>query len=282
MIGTKRPAIVICHGSYHTPAPYEPFIEQLGFHGYEAYCPQRPTCDLSKLNVGDTSNPDFDRPPPPGGYPSDTEDVNVILELLDKLINQEGRQVLLVAHSSGGWVATQAAIPEYHARPSEGKTAGIIGIFYYGAFLVPVGESVFSYLQPKDGTFFVPSFCRAHKYGKKGLLSTAEGAKYMFGQLSREDGEKWAATLTASPVMTVALTNDAYSALPCAYLVLEDDQSLALAYQEAMLQAQNERLRSAGKREIVVYRASTDHSPHLSWTSDLVGTIEEFMGRIRG
>lgn len=33
-------------------------------------------------------------------------------DCLERLIKQDGKEVLLVAHSSGGWVATQAAIPE--------------------------------------------------------------------------------------------------------------------------------------------------------------------------
>ncbi|PYH45993.1 alpha/beta hydrolase [Aspergillus saccharolyticus JOP 1030-1] len=285
MKSTQQPTLVICHGSYHTPAPYAPFIEQLNLHGFETYCPQRPTCDLRRLNVGDDlRHPDLDRPAPPGGYPSDTEDVQVILDLLERLITQEGKQVLLVAHSSGGWVATQAALPKYHVRPdaSAHRAPGIIGIFYYSAFLVPVGESVSGWLTPPDGSFFVPEFARASKYGPKGLMAITDGAKYMFGELPRGEGERWSTTLTAQPLMTVELTNDAYSALPCAYLLLEKDLALGMAYQEAMLQAQNERLRRQGKKEFVVYRAATDHSPHLSWTMGLVNTIEDFVGRLRG
>jgi pimeloyl-ACP methyl ester carboxylesterase len=132
--------------------------------GFDVYCPQRPTCDLSKLNVGDINNPDFDREPPPGGYPSDTEDVNQVIEVVDKLVDQDGKPVLLIAHSSGGWVVTQAAVPELQAktRRAEGKPGGIIGIFYIGAFLVPVGESVSSFFQPKDGSLVTPSFMRFH------------------------------------------------------------------------------------------------------------------------
>ncbi|PYI24124.1 alpha/beta-hydrolase [Aspergillus japonicus CBS 114.51] len=279
---TPLPTIIICHGSYHTPTPYTPFLNHLTSQGYEVHCPQRPTSDLTQLNVGNTSNPDFDRPPPPTGYPSDAADVAVIQTLLDRLILQENKQVLLVAHSSGGWVATQAATPKYQdhpqASPSTKASAGILGIFYYGAFLVPIGESVTSYFQPEDGSFVVPPFCKAHKHGPKGLLSTVDAATYMFGQLPREEGQKWAASLTAAPIMTGVLTNDAYAALPCGYLVLEEDRALAAAYQEGMVQALNARLRGEGRGEVVVYRARTDHSPHLSWIKGLVGVIGEFVG----
>lgn len=52
--------------------------------------------------------------------------------------------------------------------------------------------------------------------------------------------EKWVATLTASPVLATKLSNNAYAALPCAYLILEGDMTLPKEYQESMvaLQAQ--------------------------------------------
>ena len=157
-------AVVLCHGSYHTPAPYEPFIQALKAHGIDAYCPQRPSSDLNKLNVGDVNNPDFDREPPNGGYPSDSEDVQVIVQLLQRLVNDEGKSVLLAGHSSGGWVAAQAALPTLQAntRKSNGQSGGIIGIFFIGAFIIPVGESVHSFFQPKDGSLVTPPFMTFH------------------------------------------------------------------------------------------------------------------------
>lgn len=74
--------VVVCHGSYHTPAPYGPLIEALKARGIDAYCPQLPTADLAKLNVGDVNNPDFDLEPPVGGYPQGEEDTQVVLETL--------------------------------------------------------------------------------------------------------------------------------------------------------------------------------------------------------
>jgi pimeloyl-ACP methyl ester carboxylesterase len=157
-------AVVVCHGSYHTPAPYEPLVQALEARCIKAYCPQRPSCDLSKLNVGDVNHPDFDREPPTGGYPTEADDAHVVIKLLEKLVIDEGRLVLLVAHSSGGWVATEAAQPALQAtaRKAEGKHGGVIGIFYIGAFIIPVGESVHSFFQPKDGPANTPPFMEFH------------------------------------------------------------------------------------------------------------------------
>lgn len=157
-------AVVICHGSFHSPAPYQPLVDALGSKGIETCCPQLPTADLSKLNVGDIQNPDFDREQPPGGYPQGDEDTEAIVGVLTPLIEEKGKRVIILAHSSGGWVATQAAKPELQAkaRKETGRSGGIIGILYVGAFVIPVGDSINSFFQPKDGSFTTPPFMRFH------------------------------------------------------------------------------------------------------------------------
>ncbi|KAJ9295062.1 hypothetical protein DTO271G3_6232 [Paecilomyces variotii] len=271
-------AVVVCHGSYSTPVLYEPLVHALNARGIEAYFPQRPSSDLSKLNVGDVNNPDFDREPPEGGYPTEADDAEVIIELLKKLIDDEGKWVLLVGHSSGGWVATESAKPELQAatRKSEGKEGGIIGIFYMGAFIIPVGESVHSFFQPKDGPVVVPPFMTFHKHGPAGLGTITDGPRYLFNDLDEESAKKWSATLTAGAVMPVRLTNDAYATVPCAYLVLEKDQTLPKEYQESMVAMQNQK----GTPPFTIYYAPSGHSPHLSWTDGLVGKLEEFARKV--
>ena len=156
-------AVVICHGSYHSPEPYRPFMDALKAKGLEAYCPQLPSSDLTKMNVGDVSNPDYSRDPPPGGYPQPADDIKVIVTLLRQLIIEDGEKVVLFAHSSGGFAATASAIPELQAKNRKEGTGGIVGIFYATAFLIPVGESVHSFFQPKDGSPpVIPPYCDFH------------------------------------------------------------------------------------------------------------------------
>ena len=156
-------AVVVCHGSYHTPEPYQPFLKALKAHGVEAYCPQLPTSDLAKLNVGDALKPDHTRDPPSGGYPQSIDDVHVINTVLEQLVVENGKDVILVGHSSGGFSATAAAIPalQSKARKTQGLSGGVVGIFYICAFLVPPGESVHTFFQPKDGSDpVIPPYCQ--------------------------------------------------------------------------------------------------------------------------
>jgi hypothetical protein len=135
--------IVIVHGSYHTPAPYEPLRKALESRGYETHCPQLPCSNLENLVIN-PSNPDFSIPPPPAGHPPQSADSDVVKVLLKTLVEEQGKNVLLVAHSSGGWSATEAVVPEFQLaqREKEEKIGGVIGIFYVAAFVVEMGGSV--------------------------------------------------------------------------------------------------------------------------------------------
>lgn len=109
------------------------------------------------------ANPDFDREAPPGGYPQGEQDCEIIWESLKPLV-ESGKRVILLGHSAGGWVATEAARPEWQEKYRNGKglSGGIVGILFVGAFIIPVGESVNSFSQPKDGPVVVPPFMEFH------------------------------------------------------------------------------------------------------------------------
>ncbi|KAE9378288.1 alpha/beta-hydrolase [Stipitochalara longipes BDJ] len=267
--------VVLCHGSYHTPEPYQPFLTSLKEHGIEAHCPQLPTSDLSKLNVGDVSNPDFNLEPPAGGYPQPSDDVKVVQTILQKLIVKDSKNVVLFGHSSGGFVASEAAIPELQAknRKINGLEGGVIGIFYACAFVVPIGESIHSFFQPKDGSPPVPPhFCKFHKYGMDGLGTTNEAARYFFNGLDDEKAKYYESIMTASPILHTVLKNDVYPALPCVYLVTENDLTLPAAYQEGMVTLQNQR----EGVDIKIVRCQSGHSPQLTWTEGLVAELLGF------
>lgn len=82
--------------------------------------------------------------------------------------------------------------------------------------------------------------------------------------------------MTAGPVLRTVLDNDAYSEVPCAALICENDLALPFAYQEMMvaMQAQRE------EAQFTVYKCDAGHSPHLTWTDGLVERIQEWAGFI--
>lgn len=88
------------------------------------------------------------------------------------------------------------------------------------------------------------------------LGTIVEAEKNLFNDLDPAEAEKWAAGLTGSPILTTKLTNDAYSAVPCAYLVLDGDLTLPKEYQEGTCMAA---LQGSKTGEFTMY-----HCPSLS------------------
>ncbi|KAL9618748.1 MAG: hypothetical protein Q9160_006542 [Pyrenula sp. 1 TL-2023] len=266
--------VLICHGSYHTPEPYQPFIEALQVQGVKVHCPQLPTSDLTKLNVGDPANPGYDNPPPTQGHPQPADDAVVLRQVLKHVIAQ-GKYVVVLGHSSGGFVAAYITEPEVQAkvRKSKGQSGGVIGLFFQCALMVPPDESVHTFFQPKDGSQpIIPPYIVVHKHGFFGLLSTKDAKTLFFNGLDDDLATKYEKTMTASPVFTTVLKHDPYADIPCAYLICEQDQALPSAYQEYMVQLQSQR----PGVDMTVYRAPSGHSPQLSWTKGLVKTVMEF------
>ncbi|KAF2463952.1 uncharacterized protein BDR25DRAFT_329414 [Lindgomyces ingoldianus] len=231
MAAVSNLAVVICHGCYHSPEPYMPLVKALNSRGFDAHCPQLPTADLTKLNVGDVHQPDFDREPPEAGYPQGEQDKEIVVDVLKHLINEQGKNVLLVGHSAGGWVATEAALPEFQLKSRQEK--GLFG----ARKKVPVVPPFMEFHQPNNF---------AKKHGAAGLGTIAS-------------------SLTASPILTSKLTNNAYSEYPCAYLVLEADLTLP---------------KDQKSGSFTIYRCPAGHSPHLSWTEGVIDTIGEFVKTI--
>ncbi|KAL9055446.1 MAG: hypothetical protein Q9162_003544 [Coniocarpon cinnabarinum] len=134
MSGGMTPSfvVVICHGSYHTPGIYQPLIKALQAEGVSAHCPQLATSDLRLMNIGDIHNPDYDRAIPENGYPAPADDVAIVAALLSSLILENHAHVLLVGHSSGALVATQATTPALQSQNlrKSGAQGGLIGLFY--------------------------------------------------------------------------------------------------------------------------------------------------------
>jgi hypothetical protein len=113
------------------------------------------------------------------------------------------------------------------------------------------------------------------KHGGAGLGTIVEAEKYLFNDVDPADAKNWATGLTASPILTTKLTNDAYAALPCGYLILEGDLTLPKEYQEGMVAQQTQKT-----GDFTIYRSPAGHSPHLSWTDGVVSTVQDFVSKV--
>lgn len=82
------------------------------------------------------------------------EDVISIREKLLSLLETDGKDVIVIAHSYGGVPAAGAAYGSSKAtRTKDGKAGGVLGLIYMCAFIVPNVASALEYLGGKHAPF---------------------------------------------------------------------------------------------------------------------------------
>ena len=126
----EKPTIVLVQGSFQTPLVYEPLVERLKFLGYPTVQPPLPSC----TNVEDPA------------FPSTTliDDALAVRLELTRQIEYGGKTVVVVMHSYGGLVGSEA-IPEeftYTNCKARGLLGGVIHLYYFSAFILATGQSV--------------------------------------------------------------------------------------------------------------------------------------------
>lgn len=116
---------------------------------------------ISDVSALDASNPEFQALAPPHGWADGYTDAEAIRQKVETL-SDEGKQVILVGHSYGGWVATESATLDLHfrERSKNGRSGGIIGIFYISGYILPVGQSTDSFFSPQGDATPLPPFVK--------------------------------------------------------------------------------------------------------------------------
>ena len=82
-------------------------------------------------------------------YPQPPDDVRAVHGLLSQLLVNWGKRVLLIKHWAGAFTATML---QAKTREARGAWGGVIGLFYESGFMIPMGESVRGFFQPKDAS----------------------------------------------------------------------------------------------------------------------------------
>ena len=143
---TPKPVIYVVAGAWHGPIFFDEVKMKFQALGYTMICPQMPSIDAA---------------PPTKTLHDDAAFVRAELELLI----ESGKEVLLVLHSYGGMVGTQAAAGLGKVeRTKRGQTGGVVRLFYAAAFLLPLG---FDLCKPLGGK--LPPWVKEEVNGSLGL-----------------------------------------------------------------------------------------------------------------
>lgn len=117
--------IVFVPGAWLSPAFYQPFLKALTTAGYPVRYAEYPSLDPADPATADCK-----------------ADSDAIASAIRPLVEDEGRDVLLVMHSYAGMPGAAAAMGLAKTeRMQQGRSGGIIGMVFIAAFVVPEGLS---------------------------------------------------------------------------------------------------------------------------------------------
>ncbi|KAI1621738.1 Alpha/beta hydrolase fold-1 [Exophiala viscosa] len=236
-----KPVIYMLHGAWHSPAYFVTVKSMFEARGYKVISPQVPTSGAV--------------PPTKTLY----DDADFVRGELEPLI-EHGQDVVLVMHSYGGVVGTQAAAGLGKAeRQNRGLKGGIVHLFYACSFIVALGQSLCDPLGGKLAPWI--------KAEDDGSCNPMDPEQLFYQDLPADQQKYWAAQLKhhvaqsqLDPVNRVAYKN-----IPVSYLYCENDQALPLQFQKLMV-------KQCGV-EVKEYTCDAGHSPFLSQPDMFVDCI---------
>ncbi|KAJ5113306.1 hypothetical protein N7456_001840 [Penicillium angulare] len=242
---SSKPTILFVPGAWHLPEVFDEARASLTARGF-------PSAAVALPSIG--------AEPPTQGLADDTIAVHNEAERLC----DEGKEVVVVAHSYGGLVGAGAVKGlSYAERQNAGKSGGVIMLVYIAAFVAKSGTSLLDML----GGNWLPwmkvdgDYCHAE-----------DAADVCYNDLSVDDQKKWGSKITHTSrfVFEDPVAHEPWHDLPCMYLFCEEDQALPLAIQESMATLLG---------DYSEYRCPSSHSPFLSMP-DKVAEASELAAKI--
>ena len=126
-MAATKPTIVLIPGAWFHPSTYDQFISILQRLSYPTVYAPYPSLDPSDPATADAAH--------------DTE--AVLQNFLLPLIENEGKDVVILMHSYGGVPGSSAARGLAKAqRSKKAKKGGVVGLIYFSGFVLPDGASV--------------------------------------------------------------------------------------------------------------------------------------------
>jgi len=239
MATSTKPTVLFVHGSWHTSKHFTRVRELFEENGFPTSCPDQPS-------VGQL---------PPIGL---EEDAHRIADELKQLVEVEEKDVIVVAHSYGGVIATQAVhgVWAKAAREAQGLKGGVIHLIYVCAFLPLNGESLGTTLM---GDNVLPSFILIDD---EGMCVMLEPERRFYSDLPKEEQDRWVSELKPCPAVAqlTPITYTAYLHHPVTYLFCDGDEALPVGLQQAMVNKVSE----TTEIHIATETCTAGHSPFLS------------------
>ena len=242
---THEPAVLLVHGGFHLPETYAPFLNDLSKAGFVVRCPHLPT-------NGDVR-------PPKATFEDDVKTVRAVTS--DLAI--AGHRIIILAHSYGGLVASDAVTEELYAKQG---SAGVIQMIYLSAWLIQPRTSL-TQLFEKYG------FQSKLELGfdEDGMALPKNGPEALYHDIERGRAEELSEKLVTHNfwVLSTTMTNTPWMDVPTLYVYCAKDVGISLDLQKIMVKDAVE----SGAMELSVRTLESSHSPFWSMPDAVVGVL---------
>ncbi|KAK6376368.1 hypothetical protein LTS17_006963 [Exophiala oligosperma] len=250
-MSSSKPSILLVPGSFSFAGMYYPIQDAIKAQGYE--------CFVNNL-------PSASRNPPE--EPATLEDDAVFIRGVIEKIADQGKDIVVIAHSYGGVVATEAAKGVVKAdRQANGKRGGIVKIAYLSAIVLPVGGSNFKNQGDPPAALV--------EVGKDGFMKIT-GLEICAGATFNDWDFEKALLMTKSmsrhsfPSFDSPLTYPAYEHVPTAYIFCEKDMIIPPEKQREYI---DQIKQGTGGKEVEVHTLNTGHCPTITAIEETVKVI---------
>ncbi|KAF9776516.1 hypothetical protein IL306_005268 [Fusarium sp. DS 682] len=254
-----RPALVIVPGNFSLPRFWSNIQQSVQDKGYPV--------DVVALKSSREERVD----PAPGL----ADDVKEASSVLSNHINQ-GNDVVLLMHSYGGMVGTEATRGLSRVeREKAGLKGGIVRLVFLAAIFAPPGKSTRGLYESNPGRY--PR--REGDY----LVCDEETAMCFYSDLTKEQGLPLAqAASKVSQALRVFSDEQTYDGfhklIPSSYIVTRKDILVPKAAQRQFIT----RLEENGGHPVPVFELDTGHSPHQTEPQLLIKTLKRILDQQHG
>lgn len=260
MPSSKKPAVVMVHGGFTLPETYDVFLVALSRAGFVVRCPRLPT----SAHPGDPKA-------------SLTDDVVAVRKEVTE-VAQAGHPVILLAHSWGGFVASEAMSNLRYMTASNSQTiTGLVKhITYLSAWMLAPLSSVMEQFTNSP----VPSILKLEvnndgtarvKNVEEGFYNDIEASEEKERLTSLHVEHNFAETKQKATVTP-------WEDVPTTFVYCEQDLSFPLASQKQMVM---KAIETVPPKKFSEASLNSGHFPFCSMPNEVVRIVQEVWNTVR-
>jgi pimeloyl-ACP methyl ester carboxylesterase len=267
----SKPTILIVPGSFSPPSMYQSIVDDLNSTGYDATAIYLPTVGDSKKVSGVTL----------------ADDAAAIQGELRDLIDEQGKDVILVTHSYGGIAGAEGAKGfSKTIREANQQRGGIVRLVYVTALIARVGQSLLETMKDcptldnviEEVSLDIVALIEYTESYQNGYMSMKPipSAHTLFTNLPQDQGLHWVAEMPGHSCISFdnPATYEAFRDIPMTYMICEEDLIIPAEVQREMVEMVE---RETG-RKVDVYSYPVGHVPNITAWKDVVTTIRAAAG----